>query len=87
MQEYRTSLIAHVVTGKLDVRAAAAQLPPRGAPELGTGQSTKPSTDYRTGLLLPETWAVASTLTPDSARYYNSHAVSREACGMTASRY
>ena len=32
MQEYRTSLIAHVVTGKLDVRAAAAQLS-RGAPE------------------------------------------------------
>ena len=27
MREYRTSLIAHVVTGKLDVRAAAAQLP------------------------------------------------------------
>ena len=32
MQEYRTSLIAHVVTGKLDVRAAAAQLS-RGVPE------------------------------------------------------
>ena len=27
MAEYRASLIAHVVTGKLDVRAAAAQLP------------------------------------------------------------
>jgi len=27
MTEYRSSLIAHVVTGKLDVRAAAAQLP------------------------------------------------------------
>ena len=26
MQEYRASLIAHVVTGKLDVRAAAAQI-------------------------------------------------------------
>ena len=31
MHEYRTSLIAHVVTGKLDVRAAAAQLPPESA--------------------------------------------------------
>ena len=27
MIEYRASLIAHVVTGKLDVRAAAEQLP------------------------------------------------------------
>ena len=27
MAEYRASLIAHVVTGKLDVRAVAAQLP------------------------------------------------------------
>ena len=27
VQEYRTRLIADVVTGKLDVRAAAAQLP------------------------------------------------------------
>ena len=27
MQEYRTRLIADVVTGKLDVREAAAQLP------------------------------------------------------------
>jgi restriction endonuclease S subunit len=27
MREYRASLIAHVVTGKLDVRAAAEQLP------------------------------------------------------------
>ena len=27
MTEYRASLIAHVVTGKRDVRAAAAQLP------------------------------------------------------------
>ena len=32
MREYRTSLIAHVVTGKVDVRAAAAQLP-QEAPE------------------------------------------------------
>ena len=29
-QEYRTRLIADVVTGKLDVRAAAAQLPEEG---------------------------------------------------------
>ena len=30
MQEYRTRLIADVVTGKLDVREAAAQLPEEG---------------------------------------------------------
>ena len=30
LQEYRTRLIADVVTGKLDVRAAAAQLPEEG---------------------------------------------------------
>ena len=30
MAEYRASLIAHVVTGKRDVRAAAAQLPTDG---------------------------------------------------------
>ena len=35
LREYRTSLIAHVVTGKLDVRAAAAQLP-QGAHEQGS---------------------------------------------------
>ena len=35
MQEYRTSLIAHVVTGKVDVRTAAAQLP-QEAPEQET---------------------------------------------------
>jgi len=34
MREYQTSLIAHVVTGKLDVRAAAEQLP-QEARELG----------------------------------------------------
>ena len=30
LQEYRTRLIADVVTGKLDVREAAAQLPDKG---------------------------------------------------------
>ncbi len=37
MQEYRTRLTADVVTGKLDVRAAAAKLPdlpPDAAPDL-----------------------------------------------------
>ncbi|NJM39765.1 MAG: hypothetical protein HC853_02820 [Anaerolineae bacterium] len=32
MRDYRTRLIADVVTGKLDVRAAAAQLPAEAAP-------------------------------------------------------
>ena len=36
MREYRTSLIAHVVTGKLDVRAAAAQLPQETSEEIST---------------------------------------------------
>ena len=34
-QEYRTRLISDVVTGKLDVRAAAARLPEAAAPEPG----------------------------------------------------
>ena len=38
MHEYRTSLIAHVVTGKLDVRAAAAQLPPESAEQEPVGR-------------------------------------------------
>ena len=38
MHEYRTSLIAHVVTGKLDVRAAAAQLPPESAEQEAVGR-------------------------------------------------
>lgn len=32
--EYRTRLVADVVTGKLDVRAAAATLPDQAAPEV-----------------------------------------------------
>ena len=44
LQEYRTRLIADVVTGKLDVREAAAQLPGEGDDEDPTGDST-PSAD------------------------------------------
>jgi len=33
LREYRTRLIADVVTGKLDVREAAARLPDEAAPE------------------------------------------------------
>ena len=38
MRAYRASLIAHVVTGKLDVRAAAAQLPPESAEQEPVGR-------------------------------------------------
>ena len=38
MRAYRASLIAHVVTGKLDVRAAAAQLPPESAEQEAVGR-------------------------------------------------
>ena len=38
MHAYRASLIAHVVTGKLDVRAAAAQLPPESAEQEPVGR-------------------------------------------------
>ena len=34
MREYRTRLVADVVTGKLDVREAAARLPEENAPEI-----------------------------------------------------
>ena len=33
LREYRTRLVADVVTGKLDVRAAAARLPEEAAPD------------------------------------------------------
>ena len=33
LREYRTRLVADVVTGKLDVRAAAAQLPDEAPPD------------------------------------------------------
>lgn len=36
MQEYRTRLVADVVTGKLDVRAAAAKLPEVSAIDRGS---------------------------------------------------
>ena len=39
MTEYRASLIAHVVTGKLDVRAAAASLSPETAKQEPVGRS------------------------------------------------
>ena len=39
MTEYRASLIAHVVTGKLDVRAAAASLSPEPAEQEPVGRS------------------------------------------------
>ena len=39
MTEYRASLIAHVVTGKLDVRAAAASLSPESAEQEPVGRS------------------------------------------------
>ena len=39
MTEYRASLIAHVVTGKLDVRAAAASLSPEPAKQEPVGRS------------------------------------------------
>ena len=38
MRAYRASLIAHVVTGKLDVRAAAAQVPPESAEQEPVGR-------------------------------------------------
>ena len=38
MRAYRASLIAHVVTGKLDVRAAVAQLPPESAEQEPVGR-------------------------------------------------
>ena len=34
LREYRTRLIADVVTGKLDVREAAARLPQEAAPDM-----------------------------------------------------
>ena len=44
LQEYRTTLIADVVTGKLDVRQAAARLPGEGDDEDPIGDGT-PSAD------------------------------------------
>ncbi len=45
LREYRTSLVADVVTGKLDVRGAAARLPDEAAPDTAeddTGLSIDP---------------------------------------------
>ena len=39
LREYRTRLIADVVTGKLDVREAAAQLPEEAAPDIANDDS------------------------------------------------
>jgi type I restriction enzyme S subunit len=44
LREYRTRLIADVVTGKLDVREAAAQLPEEAAPDTAE-DDTEPSVD------------------------------------------
>lgn len=44
LREYRTRLIADVVTGKLDVREAAAQLPEEAAPDMA-GDDTDLSVD------------------------------------------
>ena len=46
MQEYRTSLIADVVTGKLDVREAAEQLPDESGEEKPIGEDS-PTSDAR----------------------------------------
>jgi len=37
LREYRTRLVADVVTGKLDVREAAARLPEEAAPDTAEG--------------------------------------------------
>jgi type I restriction enzyme S subunit len=44
LAEYRTRLVADVVTGKLDVREAAAQLPEEAAPDTAE-DDTDPSAD------------------------------------------
>ncbi len=38
LREYRTRLVADVVTGKLDVREAAARLPDEAPPDIGRGR-------------------------------------------------
>ena len=72
MQEYRTSLIAHVVTGKLDVRAAAAQLP-QGSPRAGTGGPLNQAPTIARPLT-PQNVGPGVNIDARSARYYNSHA-------------
>ena len=59
LQEYRTRLIADVVTGKLDVRAAAAALPE--APEIG-----EPATQRRPIRTLPA-WRTPRRKTEEAA--------------------
>ena len=46
LQEYRTRLIADVVTGKLDVREAAAQLPDEGDDRDSTEEDGLPGGRY-----------------------------------------
>jgi type I restriction enzyme S subunit len=41
LREYRTRLVADVVTGKLDVRAAAAQLPEEAPPETAEAEEVE----------------------------------------------
>jgi type I restriction enzyme S subunit len=40
LREYRTRLVADVVTGKLDVREAAARLPDEAAPEIAEDETS-----------------------------------------------
>ena len=62
MQEYRTRLIADVVTGKLDVREAAAQLPDEPDDEEPVGEDD-PSEDAD-GELSPDGAAWTGTPIP-----------------------
>ena len=64
-QEYRTRLIADVVTGKLDVREAAARLPDEGdrfEPDEGLGDLTE-EVDEADDSALEEAMAEAETTT------------------------
>jgi type I restriction enzyme S subunit len=45
LREYRTRLVSDVVTGKLDVREAAAHLPAEAAPMGDMGDQTDDDTD------------------------------------------
>ena len=48
LREYRTRLTSDVVTGKLDVRAAAASLPEEAAPETDDEEALADETDLDT---------------------------------------
>jgi type I restriction enzyme, S subunit len=51
LREYRTSLIADVVTGKLDVREAAAQLPDEDQEVPAIDELDEPGDLYEGGLV------------------------------------